>query len=1038
MCILASMPMLAQNRTVKGTVVDSQGEPVIGATVRVDGAEKQATVTDFDGKFTIDAAPKEKLRISFVGYQDAIVAASPNVKVTLKEDSQLMEEVVVVGYGTQKKATLTGAVSAINNKEMTVTKNENVVNMLSGKIPGVRITQLSSQPGAADNKIDIRGMGTPLIIVDGIPRDQSYFSRMDANEIDNVSVLKDASASIYGVRAANGVILVTTKHGTANSNSKFDVSFSANFGWQNFLYIPETSSAIDHMLLMNEKYKYGFNNNYPAVHNDSYYSWQQILATDMAGNKSTNWSDVLFNNNVPQEQYNVSVNGSSQKIDYFFNLGYMEQMGSYSTESLNYKRWNFRSNVDARITDRFKASISLSGYMDERNEPFTDIWTVYKRAWTYKPTASPYVYDKEGGQHLSRDVEFLENENPLAAIDEDVTGFRRYKNVNFNGALTLQYDFKYVKGLSAKAFYSYDYSTSNNTEEKRLYYLYQDQGGEQLARLEQNKPVTLRRSTYPYYDTMMQLSLNYNRKFGDHNIGALLLFEESYNNADNFYAQRAMELASDYLFAGEEDDQIGTSDMGGIWDETRRALVGRVNYDYQGKYMAEFAFREDGSSKWSSGHRWGFFPSVLVGWRLSEEKFIKRAVPFVTNLKLRASYGEMGDDASAGHYPPTVIGYNLEQHMNWIFGSTTMKGVSPTAIPNPDLTWYKAKTKNIGLDFDLWNGLLSGTFELFQRNRSGLLETASVELPGTVGADMPQENMNSDKTFGWEISLGHRNRIADVNYWVSAQISATKNRWDYKGQAAGGNSYENWRNLNVSGRNKDIWMSVEEGGRFSSIAEIQQHQVTGGGYGQGTLPGDYWYKDWNGDGVINGDDEHPIANYNMPVFNYGFSLGADWRGIDLSMNWQGAAGVYNSYGEVFTEVGPFNGGTALDIYKDRWHTKYVDDDPWNPATEWVSGLYPATGHSFNNYQTGILNTSYLRLKTIELGYTLPKKWMTFAGIKSVRVYVNAYNLLTITGIDNMDPERPGSVGVNGDQENSSLFYRYPVNRTFNVGGTIKF
>ena len=417
---------------------------------------------------------------------------------------------------------------------------------------------------------------------------------------------------------------------------------------------------------------------------------------------------------------------------------------------------------------------------------------------------------------------------------------------------------------------------------------------------------------------------------------------------------------------------------------------------------------------------------------------MKKAVPFLTNLKLRASYGEMGDDAMAGHYPPTVIGYNLEQNMNWIFGTTTMKGVSPTAIPNPDLTWYKARTKNIGLDFDLWNGLLSGTFELFQRNRSGLLETASVELPGTVGADMPQENMNSDKTFGWEISLGHRNHVADLSYWVNAQFSAVKNRWDFKGQAAGGNSYENWRNLNISGRNKDIWMSVEEGGRFGSIAEIQQHLVTGGGYGQGTLPGDYWYKDWNGDGVIDVNDEHPIANYNMPVFNYGFSLGAEWRGIDLSMNWQGAAGVYNSYGEVFTEVGPFNGGAALDIYRDRWHTKYVDDDPWNPATEWVSGLYPATGHSFNQYQTGILNTSYLRLKTLELGYTLPKSWMTFVGIKSVRIYVNAYNLLTISGIDNMDPERPGSRGVNGEQENSSLFYRYPVNRTFNIGGTIKF
>lgn len=242
LCIVTALPALAQMRKVHGTVVDASGEPVIGAMIRVEGGDAtRGAVTDLNGRFELQASPNEKLRITFIGFNDEVVKANPNIKVTLREDSKLMDEVVVVGYGTQKKATLTGAVSSIDNKEMTVTKNENVVNMLSGKIPGVRITQLSAQPGAADNKIDIRGMGTPLIIVDGIPRDQSYFSRMDANEIDNISVLKDASASIYGVRAANGVILVTTKHGTANGADKFDVTFSANWGWQDFLYVPQTT-----------------------------------------------------------------------------------------------------------------------------------------------------------------------------------------------------------------------------------------------------------------------------------------------------------------------------------------------------------------------------------------------------------------------------------------------------------------------------------------------------------------------------------------------------------------------------------------------------------------------------------------------------------------------------------------------------------------------------------------------------------------------------------------------------------------------------
>lgn len=1039
LCIVATLPALAQMRKVQGTVVDASGEPIIGATIRIEGgAATRGTTSDADGKFSLQASPNEKLRISFIGYSDQVVKANGNVRVTLQEDTKLMDEVVVVGYGTQKKATLTGAVSAIDNKEMTVTKNENVVNMLSGKVPGLRITQLSAQPGAADNKIDIRGMGTPLIVVDGIPRDQTYFSRMDANEIDNISVLKDASASIYGVRAANGVILVTTKHGSDNGTNKFDVTFSANLAWQNFLYIPQTSSATDHMLLMNEKYKYGFNNNYPTVMTDSYYSWDKILGYSSTGNRGTDWTDLLFDDNVPQSQYNVSVNGGSKKVDYFFNIGYMSQMGSYSTKSLNYHRWNFRSNVDIRITDRFKVGVQISGYSDKRREPFTDIWTVYKRAWTYRPTAVAYINGDKNYPAFDKN-EFLESENPVVAIDANYAGSRTYKNIDFDGALTLQYDSKYVKGLSAKAFYNYDYSTSNNYEHKKTYYLYQSTPDGDVEPIAYNSPGTLRRSTYPYHGTLMQLSLNYNRKFGDHNVGGLLLFEESYGTADNFYAQRSMYLASDYLFAGESANQEGSADKGGIWDVTRRAWVGRVNYDYLGKYIAEFAFREDGSSKWSKGHRWGFFPSVSVGWRVSEEKFIKKLVPFLTNLKIRASYGEMGDDGSAGNYPPTSVGYNIINYASWFYNGTLMTGVSPTAIPNPDLTWYKSKTYNLGVDWDLWNGMFSGTVELFQRKRSGLLETATVTLPGTVGADMPQENMNSDKTFGWEISLGHRNRVQRLSYWVNAQISATKSRWDHKEQAPGGNSYDNWLNhLDESGRNMNIWMSVEEGGRFKNYDEIQHHGTTGANYGQGTLPGDYYYKDWNGDGVVNDDDRHPYATFNMPVFNYGLNFGAEWNGIDFSMNWQGAAGVYNSYGEVFTEVGPFNGGAVLDIYKDRWHTVNVDDDPWNPHTKWVSGYYPATGHSFNTYATGIKNTSYVRLKTIELGYTLPRLWTKFVGLESVRVYVNAYNLWTITGIKNIDPERPGSRGIDGSGENSSLFYRYPVNRTFNFGATVKF
>ena len=1033
--LLLLSPLTAQNnRVVRGLVVDQTGESVIGANVRVDGTNR-GVITNINGEFEIIADVKQKLVISFIGYKDAIVTASKtDLKIILQEDNQTLDEVVVVGYGTQKKATLTGAVSSVNNKEIAVTKNENVVNMLSGKIPGVRISQRSSQPGEFDNAIDIRGMGEPLIVVDGIPRDKAYFSRMDANEIENVSVLKDASAAIYGIRAANGVILVTTKHGDS-ADGKFDITFSANYGWQQFLYVPQTASAVDHMLLMNEKRYNSFDGNYP-LRTTPQYTWEEMMEYSTGKKQGTNWTDELFNNNVPQEQYNVSVDGGSEKIKYFFNLGYLKQEGSYKSGSLNYDRWNFRSNVDANITNRLKATVQLSGYMDEKNQPFTDIWSVYKKAWTYRPTSQAWI---DGNHDLpAYDDQMLESENPVASTDSRFTGYRREKRVNFNGSLALTYDIPGVKGLNARAFYSYDYYTTNNTEYKRIYNLYNRNADGELESFIRNNDSYLKRSTDPRYGTVMQLSLNYANKFGDHNVSGMLLFEEQYENWDNFYAQRVMLMDGDYLIYGEDEEQVGSMTSAG--DKVRQALVGRVNYDYKGRYMADFSFRYDGSSSFPSGSRWGFFPAISVGWRISEEAFIKDWIPFLTNLKLRASYGEMGDDAGAATYPQTVVAYNIaKDNVGYFYNGTYMAGVTATAIPNPNLTWYTAKTYNLGLDFDLWNQKLSGTIELFKRNRSGLLATSSVVIPGTVGASLPQENMNSDETFGWEISLGHRNQVAGITYWINGQISATKNRWVNYNDSQAGNSMENWYRNDVSGRNKDIWFAYEEGGRFTNYNDIRYHNTTGANYGQGTLPGDYWYVDWNGDGIVNDSDKHPVASFNLPVFNYGLVLGAAWKGLDLSMNWQGAAGVYNSYDEVFTEVGPFNGGAALDIYKDRWHTVNVSDDPWNPNTQWIEGLYPATGHSFNTGTTGIKNTSYIRLKTLEIGYTLPKVWIAKAGIKDLRVYVNAYNLLTFTGLDNIDPERPGRQGgSNNNRDSGILYYNYPVNRTFNIGATIKF
>lgn len=1032
----------AQEFTAQGSIKDSAGEPLPGASVIVKGTT-HGVVSDLDGNFSIKVKSGDRLVFSYIGYSDQVIPASAKqMNVILEMDSNFLEETVVVGYGTQKRATLTGAVSTVSNKDITTTKNENVVNMLSGKIPGVRITQNSAQPGEFDTTIDIRGMGAPLIVVDGIPRDMAYFSRMDSNEIDNISVLKDASAAVYGVRAANGVILVTTKRGTSSTEGKFDIDFSANVGLQTFLYVPETTDALTHMRLLNEKLYNNIGKNYPSRTTTPAYSDAEIALFASGEKTGTDWNDELFRDVTPQQQYNLSMNGSSDKVDYFFNLGYMDQMGAYKSGSLNYDRWNFRSNVDARITKRLSTSLSLSGYKDVTNQPYSsggDLWEIYKKAWTYDPTALAWA-DDDRTLH-AYDSKYFEAENPVASTDSDVVGYRKYENFSFNGSLAVKYEIPGVKGLNAKAFYSFDYTMAQASVYKRPYNLYEKSASGELTVLERNTPGSVYRKANPNIGQVIQLSLNYSRTFAQaHNINAMFLYEEQYNKWEDFYAQRETYFDSEYLFAGEDTNQIGS--MSGIGDKTRRAFIGKVNYDYKSRYMVDFAFREDASSSFPAASRWGFFPSVSAGWRISEENFVKHNAPWITNLKLRASYGIMGDDASAGTYPQTLVGYDIawgSTIYGWMFDGTSLStGVAPTAIPNPNLTWYTAETYNAGMDWSLWKGMFGGTVEFFMRNRDGLLATSTAVIPSTVGASLPQENIESDRTFGWEVQLSHYNKIGQVNYWVTGQVSATKNRWLYHLDSRAGNSMANWYRQNVSGRNKDIWFAYEEAGRFNSYADIQYHPLTGVNYSSNTLPGDYYYEDWNEDGVIDDNDRHPVATYNLPVFNYGLTIGLDWKGLDFSMNWQGAAGVYTAYTEVFSQVGWGDTGACFGMYLDRWHTADPEADPWNPSTRWISGEYPATGHSFNYGTTGIQNASYVRLKTLELGYTFPRRWMQKVNIKSLRVYFSGYNLLTFCGLRNIDPERPGSAGGSNFSGDIKQIYNYPVNRTFNFGVNIKF
>lgn len=1016
---------------VKGTVKDEKGVPLPGVSIKERGTTN-GTQTDTKGNFSIRVGGQDSyLEISFIGFlkQEIRVGSHVAFQIILHEDVKALEEVVVVGYGTQKRASVTGSVATVKGKELIVTKNENTVNMLTGKVPGLRIVQRTAEPGGYDNNLNIRGFKSdPLVVIDGVPKGVGDFSRMDPNEIENVSVLKDGSAAIYGVRAAGGVILVTTKKG--DKNGKVDINYSINQGFQQFLGMPEGVDAVDYMMLTNEKMKRDFANNFLG-NQAPQYSYENILPYMDGTYPSSDWIGLAFKKSSPQIQHNLNVNGGTEKLSYFFNLGYMKQDGVFKSNDLDYSKYNFRSNVTANITKGLTAQVLASGLMDEKNQPYQDQWTIFKYAWNQIPTKLIYANNNPEYPNWLDD-----NINPAIVTDADKVGFRKYLNKSFNGQLSLQYDIPGVKGLNAKAMYSYAYSVGDNTDRKKEYTLYIYDAEKDLYNPTQvGNPATIRRSYYTGQSNLAQLSLNYAKTFFiDHTVSATFVYEQSHSTNDSFFGQRNIEMPIDYLFAGLADDSQ-TTGMNGNGEVATKSIAGRFNYDYKGKYLAEFVFRRDGSNKYMPGSdQWGFFPGGSVGWVLTKESFFRNLISenILTSVKLRASYGQVGDEEGRGfNY---VNGYNYPVD-GYIFGPSYVNGSSPR-LGNPGLSWAVNTKKNIGLDFTLFRGKLDGTVEVFRSDRTGIAAANTAQVPGTVGAEPPQININSDRVQGIDFIITHRNKIGEFGLNATANISTTRAMTRFLVQGRAGNEYDNWKNGQIN-RYQNIWWGKEYAGQFTSYDQIYNYPVNQGGGNNGIVPGDYYYTDWNEDGEINGKDEHPIATSDIPLVNFGLNLGLTYKGFDLNVLLQGATGVYVQYGEQYAQPLMYN-RSALTRFLDSWHTVNPDDNVFDPNTQWVPGYYPAMGSDYGvNTTRSVQDAKYLRIKSLELGYTIPVSILQKIGIKRLRVYANGYNLATFTGLKNYDPEHPGEKPGTGFDD-ALGGYKYPMNRTYNVGANISF
>lgn len=1002
-----------QKSKVTGVVLDAHGEPIIGANV-VEKGTTNGTITDLDGHYSLEVSSSRSiLHISYIGYntQDVSVAGKSELTTSLLEDSQTLEEVVVVGYGVQKRASITGSVASLQAKDIATVKTANVTNALAGKLPGLRAVQRSGAPGDDAASVDIRGFGNALVIVDGIERD---FTQLDANDIESISILKDASAAVYGFKGANGVILVTTKKGEL---SKPKISYSGYYGFQKVTRYPELYDAYEYASLYNEaQMNVGVRAPYSQEELDKY----------KAGNDpaypNTNWWKLATRKSAPQTYHNLNVSGGAEKVKYYFSLGYTGQEGIWVSNDQNYRKYNVRSNINAEIVKGLTVGLQLSGRLDTRNKPYDQ--EIFKSMYLANPTKSVYANNTSPYYNNTGTMS-----NPMQIIYADEVGYDKRDRRVFNGSMTVNWELPWVKGLSVKALLAYDYDNEFTKKWFKEYYDYQyDEINQSYNKSARHSLSTLDSKAENSFMPNQQYSINYQNTFGNHDIGALMLWEMKNYRKDWISAYRQFYVgAIDQMNAG---DNMNKNNDGSADVSAHEGLVGRVNYAYAGKYLAEVSFRYDGSYKFALGSRWGFFPAVSLGWRISEEAFFKDNISFIDNLKIRGSYGKVGDegDFAAFQY---LTGYKYPSG-NYVLGSDGLSnGLEDKGLPNLNLTWYESTTANIGFEAQALSGLLSVEFDYFERRRNGLLANRLLTLPTSFGQSLPEENLNSDRTRGFEVVLNHRNTIGKVSYTVSANFTTTRELNRYVERAESGNMYENWRN-NTNDRYKSMTWGYEAIGQFQDFKEILNAPIQDGNGNKSLLPGDIRYKDSNGDGIIDSKDEQPIGHGDNPSMYYGLNLSVNWYGFDFTAFFQGAAGHKVKVSETFTDPFIQQGlGNGVVFWQDRWHRENAED----VNSAWIPGNMPAvrpTGFSLNNATSTwtLLNANYLRLKTIELGYSLPKSWLNRAGIENVRIYVNSYNPLTLTKgglMKYMDPEN--------SQEN--LHY-YPQMKSFNFGLNLTF
>lgn len=1032
----------AQNIQIKGTVVSgTDNEPLPGVNVVVKGNTSTGTITDFNGTFTLSAPADAILSISYIGFksQEIAVKGHKDIKIVLQEDSETLDEVVVVGYGVQKKSVVTASIAKVSADDLASTAPVRMDNALKGLASGVTVTSSSGQPGAAA-QIRVRGVGTirtengaadPLYIVDGMPL-EGGLDYLNPNDIASIEVLKDAaSGAVYGARAANGVILVTTKTGKIG---KTKVTYDFSYGWQSAWKKRDVLNASEYALMINE----GAINAGIAPKFSDPYSYGQ----------GTNWQDEVFNNNAPMMNHQVSVSGASEKVNYLFSLGFYTQDGIVggNFDRSNYERLTLRSNTQYTLFDESKernwlnslkvtsnlsyarikstnfddnstwgtplgSALALSPILnvyDETEEAIKAQFDKYGTTAEYTP-----VYDPRNGKLFSIPGEFGEMSNPIAKLSLPGDKHWSHKFVaNFSAELQLWDNLKFKTSYGADlSFWGYD-------GYRPLYYLRSGESSTQSSAYSRKEDGTV---------WQLENVLMYDKSIDKHSFSVLLgqsakkssgsYLYGSRNNITNY--SRPYIDASTGLAANADRDAAGAPSV----DATLASIFARASYNYDERYMLQVTVRRDGSSRFGPNNHYAVFPPFSLGWNLTNEKFMNKRPNWLTTTKIRLSWGKNGNE-NIGNFKYTVL---TSPGNNAIFGSSenVINGVKASGLANPDLKWEESEQLDFGLDFGFFNNALTFTADYYKKKTNGML--MEMNIPFYVGEAKPIGNVGKMENSGIELEAAYKFRVSDWNFRVSANASYLKNKLIEYGNESG------WENLDSfqgtgdisraeNGKPFPFFYGYKTAGIFQNTDEVKAYKNDKGELLQPTaVPGDVRFVDVDGNGIIDANDRTDIGK-GMPDWTFGFNLGVSWKNFDLNMMWQGTAGndIYDATRR--TDIATSNLPSWM---LNRW----TGEGTSNRIPRFVQG----DNVNWQSSDLYVYDGSYLRLKNIQLGYTLPAALTQKVFISSLRFYVAAENLFTFTKYHGFDPEiSSGGTSLGID------YGVYPQARVWTIGASLSF